>query len=104
MHSTRQVVGLKAPTLIDPYVTIDVDEIVVARTHAKQKCSNPVWNEEFFAEVHNGKNLGFTVFHDASIPPDEFVANCALSFEDLYNNKNSNDFWVSWYDKTFYYY
>lgn len=91
----HQVVGLKAPTLIDPYVTIDVDEIVVARTHAKQKCSNPVWNEEFFAEVHNGKNLGFTVFHDASIPPDEFVANCALSFEDLYNNKNSNDFWVT---------
>lgn len=76
---------------LDPYIAFDVDELHIARTTTKGKTSKPVWNEEFTAEVHNGQNFGLTVFHDAAIPPDDFVANCSLSFQDL---KNQSDIWI----------
>lgn len=41
-------------------------------------------------------SLGITVFHDAAIPPDDFVANCTIPFEDLtHRDKDATDFWVS---------
>lgn len=44
----------------------------------------------------NAKNIGLTVFHDAAIPPDDFVANCTIPFEDLaHRDKEQQDFWVS---------
>ena len=76
---------------LDPYVAFDVDELHIARTTTKGKTSKPVWNEEFSTEIHNGQNFGLTVFHDCAIPPDEFVANCSISFQDL---KNQADIWV----------
>lgn len=82
--------------LIDPYVTIDVDDSHVAQTTTKQKTFDPVWNEYFEHNAENAKMLTLTVFHDASIPPDDFVANCSIPFEDLLNkNKEEGDFWVS---------
>lgn len=47
----------------------------------------------FQHEIHDGKALGFTVFHDCVIPPDDFVANCRIIFEDL-KPKAVNDIWV----------
>lgn len=44
-------------------------------------------------------SLGITVFHDAAIPPDDFVANCTIPFEDLmHRDKEATDFWVSLYN------
>lgn len=80
---------------IDPYVTIDVDEQHLDRTTTKQKTFDPVWNESFSHDVQAAINLELTVFHDAAIPPDDFVANCTISFEDLIQKeKESPDFWV----------
>jgi len=79
--------------VFDPYVAVDIDEIQVARTQTRQKTLSPVWNEEMNAKVHSGENINFTVFHDAAIPPDEFVANCKVPFEDIVGEKTS-DFWV----------
>lgn len=90
----HQVMGIRGQSFIDPYVKIDVDDVSVRRTQTKPKTAKPIWNEEFCAEVHSGKNLGFTIFHDAAIPPDEFVANCTVAFEDIEERK-SNDFWVT---------
>ncbi|BFZ06925.1 hypothetical protein BsWGS_09963 [Bradybaena similaris] len=83
----------KASQMIEPYVNIDVDEVYVAKTTTKPKSTKPqwVWNEDFTSEVHNGQNLNLTVFHDAAIPPDEFVANCTIPFDDV---KEKSDFWV----------
>lgn len=81
--------------ILDPYISVDVDEIHVARTTTKTKTFKPVWNEEFTSEIHNGQGLGLTVFHDAAIPPDEFVANCSLAFEDILSGKPGADIWVS---------
>lgn len=81
--------------LIDPYVTIDVDETHVAQTTTKQKTFSPVWNESFEHSVENAKTLTLTVFHDAAIPPDDFVANCSIPFEDLLNKTKEGDFRVS---------
>lgn len=84
--------------LIDPYVTVDVDETHVAQTTTKQKTFDPVWNEYFEHTVENAKTLTLTVFHDAAIPPDDFVANCSIPFEDLVVKQHEEcDFWVSAY-------
>lgn len=91
--ATRHQMGTaKNIQSIDPYIAVDVDEIYLARTSSKPKTTSPKWNEEFYTEVHNGQNIGLTVFHDAAIPPDEFVANCTISFEDL---TKASDIWVS---------
>ncbi|KAF9793618.1 hypothetical protein SFRURICE_015775 [Spodoptera frugiperda] len=81
---------------IDPYVSIDADEHHLDRSSTKPKTFDPVWNETFMHEVHNVGSLGITVFHDAAIPPDDFVANCTIPFEDLmHRDKDATDFWVS---------
>lgn len=93
-YSTRLTMGKgKNMQLIDPYVSVDVDELNVARTSTKQKTFKPSWNEEFTSEIHNGQVMGITVFHDAAIPPDDFVANCTVAFEDI-TQKQENDIWV----------
>ncbi|CAG9789575.1 unnamed protein product [Diatraea saccharalis] len=108
---------------IDPYVSIDADEHHLDRSSTKPKTFDPVWNETFTHEVHNVTrydgagdaimpclgttstnynniillcfSLGITVFHDAAIPPDDFVANCTIPFEDLmHRDKDAMDFWV----------
>lgn len=67
------------------------------RSTTKSKTFDPSWNESFIHEVTNAKNIGLTVFHDAAIPPDDFVANCTIPFEDLaHRDKEQQDFWVSW--------
>jgi len=78
---------------IDPYVAIDVDETSVARTQTKQKTYKPLWNEDFSVEVTCGEHVGFTVFHDAAIPPDVFVANYTVAFED-FPLRSPQDLWV----------
>ncbi|KAH9514541.1 Calcium-independent protein kinase C [Bulinus truncatus] len=89
MGSTKE----RTSQMIEPYVNIDVDEVYVAKTTTKPKSVKPqwVWNEDFTSEVHNGQNVNLTVFHDAAIPPDEFVANCSISFDEV---KGKSDFWV----------
>ncbi|PNF18777.1 Calcium-independent protein kinase C [Cryptotermes secundus] len=80
---------------IDPYVSIDVDENHLDRSSTKPKTCDPVWNEYFVHDVQGAVNLGLTVFHDAAIPPDDFVANCNIPFEDLvHRDRDSADFWV----------
>ncbi|XP_065200537.1 protein kinase C-like isoform X1 [Planococcus citri] len=80
---------------IDPYVTIDVDEQHLHRSSTKQKTFDPVWNESVVQEVHNASYLELTVFHDAAIPPDDFIANCTITFDDLLQKeKETPDFWV----------
>lgn len=98
--STRHANVVGKNMLIDPYVAVDVDEIHVDRSTTRQKTFRPVWNESFHTEVHSGQTLGLTVFHDAAIPPDDFVANCNISFDELLNSskesaKCESDVWVS---------
>lgn len=76
-------------TQIDPYISIDIDDVPIARTTSKSKTNRPVWNEHFQTEVHNGQIIGITVFHDAAIPPDEFVANVFLPLEEFKLNPES---------------
>ncbi|KAG1666810.1 Protein kinase C [Nymphon striatum] len=79
---------------IDPYVSIDIDDIHINQSTTKQKTFKPVWNEHFVANVNNATNLSLTVFHDAAIPPDIFVANCSVSFEELAGRDNGlSDIW-----------
>ncbi|XP_064623226.1 calcium-independent protein kinase C-like isoform X2 [Lineus longissimus] len=90
--ATRHSVGGgKNLQLLDPYISLDIDDVHFARTTTKGKTFKPIWNEDFNTVVRNGTSFGITVFHDAAIPPDDFVANCSLPFEDL---KNNADIWV----------
>ena len=92
----QQVVGLMGKSqqqLLDPYISIDIDDTLLGRTTTKPKTLKPVWNEDFTTEIRNAQTISLTVFHDASIPPDEFVANCTVAFEDVADKKTS-DIWV----------
>ncbi|XP_037963494.2 protein kinase C [Plutella xylostella] len=79
--------------LIDAYVTIDADDEHIDRSTTRPKTLDPVWNETFVHEVHDASNLTISVFHDASLALDKFVAKCKICFDDLMD-KESSDFWV----------
>lgn len=65
------------------------------RSSTKPKTFDPTWNETFTHEVTGAKNIGLTVFHDAALTQDDFVANCTIPFEDLaHRDKEQQDFWV----------
>ncbi|KAK6025168.1 C2 domain protein, partial [Ostertagia ostertagi] len=79
---------------IDSYVNVDWDEYHVGKTLVRPKTNEPRWNEEFVAnDVHSGKAVGFTVFHNCVMPPDDFVANTRIPFDDL-KIGSTNDIWV----------
>ena len=69
--------------LLSPYVNIDIDDLPLGRTVTKHRNQNPAFNEEFKADIHLGKMLNCTVFHDSALPPDEFVANCSLPLHSI---------------------
>ena len=81
------------PFMLDPYISLDIDDVPLGKTTTKLKTLKPQWEEDFVTEVHNGQNLVLTVFHDAAIPPDEFVAMCTIALEDL-SGKDSSEIWV----------
>lgn len=83
-------------TSMDPYVSVNVDDVHIAQTTSKQKTSTPVWNEEFESEIENGETLGITVFHNAIMPPDPFVANSSVPLSEIMNSgvKGISDIWV----------
>lgn len=85
--SLRHAVGVKSQTfLLDTYIALNVDDSRVGQTSTKQKTNSPSWNDEFVTEVHDGKKIELSVFHDAPIGYDDFVANCTIQFEDLLHN------------------
>ncbi|XP_043273775.1 protein kinase C [Venturia canescens] len=85
-----------APPILDPYVLLHVDQNRLNRTSIKQRTFDPVWNESFVHEVQDATVLGLTVFHNAAIPPDDFVANCSIPIEELLIREDeTTDFWVN---------
>lgn len=100
--SKRHTFGKADEQLLDPYVTIGVDDSHLVQSTTKPKTFDPVWNEYFEMQVQNAKLLTLTVFHDAALPPDVFVANISITFEDLLaRDKEETDFWVShWKHRT----
>ena len=93
--ATRHSMGsAKSVQLIDPYISVDLDDKPTTRTTTKVKTFKPIWNEDFTVDIHDGTTVGLTVFHDAAIPPDDFVANCTLALDELVG-KSILDVWVS---------
>ena len=83
---------------IDPYVAVDVDEVSIERTSTKAKTKEPTWNETFTTDLlRNAEDVGFTVFHDASLPPDDFVANCKIPLSELIEKEEQplHEIWVN---------
>lgn len=98
--STRHsVIFNKAPTALDPYMVVKVDEYKIGQTHTKQKTNQPTYNEEFCMNVNDGKQIELAVFHDTPIGYDDFVANCIIQFEDLIKTINSGENFEEWVSK-----
>ena len=91
--ATRHQGVLITKNCVDTYIVVDIDDVPIARTQTKPKTNKPIWNEDFVTEVQ-GTALGLTVFHDTAFPPDEFVANCSIMFEDILLKKPT-DLWVN---------
>ncbi|KAK5854372.1 hypothetical protein PBY51_015447 [Eleginops maclovinus] len=94
--SLRHAVGPKTQSfLLDTYIALNVDDSRVGQTSTKQKTNSPAWNHEFCTEVHEGRRLELSVFHDAPIGCDDFVANCIIQFEDILHSGSKHfENWV----------
>ncbi len=89
--------GSGAASALNPYVAIDVDSAAIERTSIKAKTKEPVWNETFTTDLlRKAEAVGLTVWHDATIPPDDFVANCSVNLGDLIDKEDQplHDLWV----------
>ena len=91
-HSIRYFPQSPSSTFVSPYISVDVDDLPLGRTCTKEKTTTPSYNEEFSSDVYNGQHLHFTIFHDAALPPDEFVADCTLKFVNIHDKKS--DIWI----------
>jgi novel protein kinase C epsilon type len=91
-HSTRYFPANPSSSFVSPYISIDIDDLPLGRTHTKERTTTPTYNEEYSSEVHNGHQLHFTIFHDAALPPDEYVADCTIKFENIHDKKS--DIWI----------
>ncbi|CAF1266881.1 unnamed protein product [Adineta steineri] len=91
-HSTRYFPQNPSTAYLSPYISIDIDDLPLGRTHTKERTTTPTYNEEFSSDVHNGQQLHFTIFHDAALPPDEYVADCTVKFENIHDKKS--DIWI----------
>ncbi|CAH8500198.1 unnamed protein product [Schistosoma margrebowiei] len=91
--ATRHAVGpaAKLYELLDPYVTIDVDDNAVGKSSTKSRTNIPQWNEDICARINYAQQLTFTVYHDAAIPPDDFVAIVELALRDV---RFGEDMWL----------
>jgi novel protein kinase C epsilon type len=92
-HSTRYFPQNPSTAFLSPYISIDIDDLPLGRTHTKEKTTTPTYNEEFLSDVHNGHQLHFTIFHDAALPPDEYVADCTVKLENIHDKKS--DIWIN---------
>jgi len=91
----KRLPGLGSSQL-DTYVEINIDDHVIGKTSTKPKVFSPVWEEEFSDQVHNGVNLAFRIFHDASVGGDDFVADAQLTFKQIIEKNQSGykEFWL----------
>lgn len=94
--SLRHSLFRKGYQLLDPYVTVSVDQVRVGQTSTKQKTNKPTYNEEFSATVTDGHQIELSVFHDTPIGYDDFVANCTLHFQDLLRSAGPSDSFEGW--------
>lgn len=82
----RHAVGKSGSFLLDPYLALNLDQTRLGQTATRTKTNSPAWHQEFCTEVREGRLLELSVFHDAPIGYDDFVANCTIQLEDLLQN------------------
>lgn len=94
--SLRHSLFKKGHQLLDPYLTVSVDQVRVGQTSTKQKTNKPTYNEEFCANVIDGGHLELAVFHETPLGYDHFVANCTLQFQELLRTAGTSDTFEGW--------
>lgn len=97
--SLRHSLFKKGYQLLDPYLTVSVDQVRVGQTSTKQKTNKPTYNEEFCANVTDGGHLELAVFHETPLGYDHFVANCTLQFQELLRTASASDTFEGWVSK-----
>uniref|UniRef100_A0AAZ3S6C0 Protein kinase C n=1 Tax=Oncorhynchus tshawytscha TaxID=74940 RepID=A0AAZ3S6C0_ONCTS len=76
--------------LLDPYLTLNLDQTHLGQTCTKNRSNSPAWNQDFTAQMTDGRKLEMSVFHDAPIGYDDFVANCTIQLEDILQNGSTH--------------
>uniref|UniRef100_A0A1I8FV95 C2 domain-containing protein n=1 Tax=Macrostomum lignano TaxID=282301 RepID=A0A1I8FV95_9PLAT len=95
---TRHLPSKQLLEVMDCYTVVDMltaDDYATQlfKTSVKRKTNSPHWNEEATVEARCAHRLVFTVFHSTAFPPDDFVADTSVSFEEL--QQPSRDTWLS---------
>eukprot|EP00729_Bicosta_minor_P009038 gene9038-29469_t len=79
---------------ISPYVLLNIDDEVIAKTKIKKKTMEPKWNEKFEVTTHRGKNLEIIVMTATKLR-DGLVACKAVPFAELaQGNTGSQTHWI----------
>ncbi|PAA55138.1 hypothetical protein BOX15_Mlig029233g1, partial [Macrostomum lignano] len=93
-YAVRHLPSKQLLEVMDCYTVVDLHDDDSAtrllKTSVKRKSNSPHWGEEVTWEAHNSQKLVFTVFHSTAFPPDDFVADVNLSFDDMKPN------WDTW--------
>jgi len=77
---------------LNPYVNIQIDELDAAKVFPQKSTLNPVWNHECRdIAVDFGETISFTVYHDAVVKPDDFIANCSIPIFSLLETKDAHE-------------
>ncbi|XP_010862655.1 protein kinase C epsilon type isoform X2 [Esox lucius] len=82
--------------LLDPYLTLNLDHTHLGQTCTKNRTNSPAWNQDFTAQMTEGRKLEMSVFHDAPIGYDDFVAHCTIQLEDILQNGSTH--YQAWVD------
>ncbi|PAA53901.1 hypothetical protein BOX15_Mlig015708g1, partial [Macrostomum lignano] len=95
---TRHLPSKQLLEVMDCYTVVDMltaDDYATQlfKTSVKRKTNSPHWNEEATVEARCAHRLVFTVFHSTAFPPDDFVADTSVSFEEL--QQPSRDTWLN---------
>lgn len=69
--------------IVSPYIYIDIDDLPIGRTQTVKKEANPSYMQEYEVDVLSGYQLNFNIFHNAALPPDQFVAGSSIKFTEI---------------------
>lgn len=67
---------------------VSVDHRFIYQTTTKSH--NSSFNESFTSEIEEGKNIELVLFNDSPKSPDDSVAKCVISFEDVLKKEKTN--------------
>uniref|UniRef100_A0A4W5K1Z3 C2 domain-containing protein n=1 Tax=Hucho hucho TaxID=62062 RepID=A0A4W5K1Z3_9TELE len=75
--------------LLDPYLTLNLDQTHLGQTCTKNRTNSPAWNHDFTAQMTGGGHwrCQCSMMHQSDMTT---VANCTIQLEDILQNSSTH--------------